>query len=208
MSLPARNPRSRSSLLAALLAAEMTAAKRIILCLWLVLLGVAHAPAAVLDADENRVWEKIGVPSQTRLAESSQVAGRHQENAPPGWGTVSGCCLAAKTAPGKYTVGIYDEIRGTVPGLDAHHVGQKAVMGEFVPGYNPTTAPAILVPKVGHTIRGPNGIVSRSTGGFTSGRDVIARDIWEMRRVYPDVPNSQLQQLIQMNKDMYPILNK
>ena len=116
--------------------------------------------------------------------------------------------LAAKSAPGKFTVGAYDDIRGTVSGLDAHHVGQKAVMGELVPGYNPATAPAILVPKVGHTIRGPNGIVSRSTEGFTSGRDVIARDIWEMHRVYPDVPNSQLQQLIQMNKDMYPTLNK
>ncbi|MGQ0798875.1 MAG: FG-GAP-like repeat-containing protein [Pseudomarimonas sp.] len=115
---------------------------------------------------------------------------------------------AAKTPPGKFTVGAYEDIRGTVPGLDAHHVGQKAVMGELVPGYNPATAPAILIPKVGHTIKGPNGILSRSTQGFTSGRDVIARDIRELRRVYPEVPNSQLQQLIRMNKDMYPILNK
>jgi hypothetical protein len=74
----------------------MTAAKRIILCLWLVLLGVAQAPAAILHADENRTREKIAASSQTRLAESSQVAGSHQENAPPGWGTVSGCCLAAE----------------------------------------------------------------------------------------------------------------
>jgi hypothetical protein len=111
-------------------------------------------------------------------------------------------------APGKYTVGIYDEIRGTVPGLDAHHVGQKAVMGKLVPGYDPATAPAILVPKIGHTRVGPTGRVSTSTGGFTNPRDVIARDIWEMRRVYPDVPNSRLQQLIEMNKEMYPSLNK
>ncbi len=116
--------------------------------------------------------------------------------------------LAARATAGKYTVGAYDDIRGTVPGLDAHHVGQKAVMGELVPGYNPATAPSILVPKAGHTRVGPTGRVSTSTDGFTSARDVVARDIRELRRVYPDVPNSQLQQLIQMNKDLYPVMNK
>ena len=114
----------------------------------------------------------------------------------------------AKSAPGKYSVGIYDDIRGTVQGMDAHHVGQKAVMEELIPGYDPANAPSILVPKVGHTRIGLNGIVSRSTEGFTSARDVIARDIRELRRVYPDVPNSKLQELIQMNKDMYPSINK
>jgi hypothetical protein len=111
---------------------------------------------------------------------------------------------APKSGPGKYTVGAYDDIRGAVPGLDAHHVGQKAVMDKFVPGYNPGTAPSILVPKVGHTIRGPDGIVSRSTDGFTNAREVVARDIFELRRVYPDVPNSSLRELIDMNKTMYP----
>ena len=105
---------------------------------------------------------------------------------------------------GKYSVGAYNEIKGTVKGLDAHHVGQKAVMGDLIPAYNPMTAPSILVPKVGHTIKGPNGIVSRSTDGLLTPRAVVARDIMELRRVYPDIPNSQLQQLIKMNKDMYP----
>lgn len=105
---------------------------------------------------------------------------------------------------GKYTVGAYNEIKSTVPGLDAHHVGQKALMKDMIPGYDPATAPSILVPKVGHTIKGPNGIVSRSTEGLTTPRDVLARDVRELRRVYPDVPNPQLQQLIQMNKDAYP----
>jgi len=81
-------------------------------------------------------------------------------------------------------------------------------MGNLIPGYNPATAPAILVPKVGHTIRGPNGVVSRSTEGFTSARDLIARDIRELRRVYPDIPNSQLQKLIQMNKNLYPSVSR
>lgn len=88
--------------------------------------------------------------------------------------------------------------------MDAHHVGQKAIMRDFVSNYDPGTAPSILVPKVGHTIRGPNGIVSRGTGSFESARDVVARDIRELRRVYPDAPNSQLQRLIRMNREMYP----
>jgi hypothetical protein len=105
---------------------------------------------------------------------------------------------------GKYSVGAYSEIRGTVAGMDAHHVGQKALMQDLIPGYDAMTAPAILVPKVGHTIKGPNGIVSRSVDGLSTPRDVLARDIRELRRVYPDVPNSSLQDLIQMNKDFYP----
>jgi RHS repeat-associated protein len=107
----------------------------------------------------------------------------------------------------KFDVGIYDKIRGA-PGLDAHHVGQKAVMQDFISGYEPADAPSILVPKVGHTIRGPNGIVSRSTKGFSSARDVVARDVRELQRVYPDIPNSKLQELIQLNKDLYPEIRR
>jgi hypothetical protein len=76
-------------------------------------------------------------------------------------------------------------------------------MKEFVPNYDPQTAPSILVPKTGHTVSGPNGIVSRNMSGFTSARQVIARDIRELRRVYPEIPNKALQKLIKMNKDMY-----
>lgn len=66
------------------------------------------------------------------------------------------------------------------------------------------TAPAILVPKVGHTMKGPNGIVSCGVDGLSTPRDVLARDIRELRRVYPDMPNSSLKDLIQMNKNAYP----
>lgn len=118
---------------------------------------------------------------------------------------VGGTIAAAKTSSNLWKVGSYSEIKGLEVGLDAHHVGQKAVMKNFVPGYNLNTAPSILVPEVGHTIRGVNGIVSRSTSGFTNAREVLARDIFELRRVYggQGIPNSSLQQLIQMNKTMY-----
>ena len=36
----------------------------------------------------------------------------------------------------KYDVGLYKEIKG-VPGLDAHHVGQKAIMKKFIRIYDP-----------------------------------------------------------------------
>lgn len=75
-------------------------------------------------------------------------------------------------------------------------------MSKFISGYNPITAPAILVPKLGHT-QGV-GVLSRNMSSFSNARQVLARDIFELRRVYPSVPNSSLQQLIQMNKTMYP----
>lgn len=108
-----------------------------------------------------------------------------------------------------WKVGTYSEIKGLQEGLDAHHVGQKAVMKKLIPGYDLLHAPAILVPEVGHTIGNatwPVGkrVVSRSGGGFTNARQVVARDILELRRMYPQIPNSALLELIQLNKTMYP----
>jgi RHS repeat-associated protein len=104
---------------------------------------------------------------------------------------------------GKYEVGSYNVLReGAEAGLDAHHVGQKALMRQFVKAYDPRTAPAILVPQFGHTAG--KGVVSRNMRGVDSARDVLARDIRELRRVYPDIPNSQLKRLIELNKQMYP----
>ncbi|WLC72246.1 hypothetical protein KTC96_09815 [Clostridium estertheticum] len=107
----------------------------------------------------------------------------------------------------KYRVGSYKEIRGA-DGLDAHHAGQKAVMKKLVKDYESMTAPAINVPKLGHTISGPNGIVSRSTKGITDTRQLLARDLFELKRVYPDIPNSTFKELIEMNKKLYPEMRK
>ncbi len=112
--------------------------------------------------------------------------------------------LALKEESNLWRIGAYKEMRGIEKGLDAHHVGQSAVMKKLVAGYDHKLAPTILVPKLGHTIG--TGVVSRSTAGFTSARQVVARDIFELRRVYKaqGIPNSALQELIQMNKTMYP----
>ncbi len=112
------------------------------------------------------------------------------------------------TTSGKYQVGAYQDIKG-IEGLDAHHVGQKAIMKKFVTGYDELTAPAINVPKLGHTIRHPErGIVSRSTKGITNARQLLARDLFELKRVYPDIPKSSLRKLIDMNMEMYPEMRK
>lgn len=102
-----------------------------------------------------------------------------------------------------FMVGSYRELTMLAKGsgLEAHHVGQKALMKNFIPDYNFMTAPAILVPKLGHTLG--SGVLSRSTRGFINARQVVARDVLELRRVY-SIPNSQLLNLIQMNKQMYP----
>jgi hypothetical protein len=109
---------------------------------------------------------------------------------------------------GKFAVGPYNQIKGRVPGLDAHHAGQSAAMSKVVSNYDRDTAPAILVPKIGHTVKGKKGIVSRSTKGLDNARATVARDIKELRRVYPDIPNSKLQELIEMNKNLYPEMSK
>ena len=104
-------------------------------------------------------------------------------------------------------------VKGKNLGLDSHHVGQKNIMKDLVEGYDPATAPAILVPRVGHTVSKEGlGIVSRSkinpkTGlPFANVRDVVARDIRELRRVYPEIPNSKLQEMNKVSKSMYPEL--
>jgi hypothetical protein len=40
--------------------------------------------------------------------------------------------------------------------------------------------------------------------GFSNARQVLARDLFELRRVHPNIPRSALEELLQMNKEMYP----
>ena len=105
-----------------------------------------------------------------------------------------------------WKVGIYSDLKGTQAGLHAHHVGQSAVMNKMIEGYSHNSAPSILVPELGHVFKGPFGRVSTNTRGLTTPRQVLSRDIMELRRVYgpQGIPNSSLQELIQMNKTMYP----
>ena len=116
---------------------------------------------------------------------------------------------AGSTGTGNlWDVGTYRDLKRVSgnTGLDAHHVVQKAAMRNLgVSGYDPLTGPSILVPRIGHTRRSlTTGRVSTSSSGITNARDLLARDIKELRRVYPNVPNHALRRLIRMNKRMYP----
>ena len=44
--------------------------------------------------------------------------------------------------------------------------------------------------------------------GLTNARQLLARDLFELKRGYPDIPNSALKELIDMNKKMYPEMRK
>ena len=103
-----------------------------------------------------------------------------------------------------WRVGEYVQLKALKSGLDVHHVGQGALMKRFIPGYSYKTAPAILVPRVGHTVG--QGVVSRNLAGIKNARQLLARDVLELRRVYKPqgIPNSALKELIKMNKQMYP----
>ena len=75
----------------------------------------------------------------------------------------------------KYSIGEYRQLVDVAEaGLDAHHVGQKALMKKLIPNYDPATAPSILVPRAGHPVGGETGVVSRSMKGFDNARTVIA----------------------------------
>ena len=88
-------------------------------------------------------------------------------------------------------VGLYEDLvkanRGT--GLDAHHVGQKARMSNLVANYDLNKAPAILVPASGHSsidpVRGRLSTNPRTKKPFANARELLARDIRELRRGYP-----------------------
>jgi hypothetical protein len=108
----------------------------------------------------------------------------------------------------EFQVGEYATLRKIAKGtgLDAHHAGQSAVMKKLVKGYDHKTAPAILVSKIGHTIKKPAlGILSRSTKDIKikAVRNLVARDAFELRRVY-GVPNERIIELIKLNKAKYP----
>ncbi|WP_415579421.1 hypothetical protein [Filibacter tadaridae] len=51
-------------------------------------------------------------------------------------------------------------------------------------------------------------LVSRSTKRIDNPRQLLARDIRELRRVYDDIPNSALNELIELNKKVYPEMRK
>ena len=101
-----------------------------------------------------------------------------------------------------YEVGTFDSLKNrSVPGdaLDIHHTMQGQPAKSLIPGYQYRKAPAIALPEAEHaripTSRGKN------TAG--SARNQLAKDIKDLRK-HTSAPNSSLQKLIDLNKEMYP----
>ncbi|MEG0856829.1 MAG: polymorphic toxin-type HINT domain-containing protein [Terrisporobacter sp.] len=172
--------------------------------------GVGWIPASMIEEGDVVVLqsgEKVEVESIDKVLHNELVTVFNFEVEDFHTYFVSDANVLVHNNGCKYQVGAYKDIKGS-KGLDAHHAGQKALMKKVVNNYDEMTAPAINVPKVGHTIKGDKGIVSRKTRGINNARQLLARDIKELRRVYPDIPNSKLKELINMNKKLYPEMRK
>jgi len=100
-----------------------------------------------------------------------------------------------------YEVGPYNALRNRSAlndGLDLHHAMQRQPASQVIDGYNPLSAPSIALPRNEH-LQIPN---LRGDYGGTA-RELLAQDIRNLRN-YTNTPNSALQQLIELNKQMYP----
>lgn len=98
----------------------MSAAKKIILLLWLVVASFVSASALTPGAAETRVWQKSFAPLESRQAEALQTAGLHQRNAGCGYELAPESLLAAKTGTqGKSVLGHYPAYKDLAEQLGA-----------------------------------------------------------------------------------------
>ncbi|MGQ9601035.1 MAG: RHS repeat-associated core domain-containing protein [Anaerolineae bacterium] len=101
-----------------------------------------------------------------------------------------------------YDIGTAEDLLArSVPGdrLQVHHVPQAHPASQVMPGYDPSTAPEIALPDYEHyAIPNLRGVY----GGTT--RDLVARDLWNLR-MYTGAPNSALQQLLNLIRQMYDL---
>ena len=105
-----------------------------------------------------------------------------------------------------YEVGTADALSArSVVGdaLDIHHVGQAHPFEQLIPGYSRATGPVIALPEAEHALVP----ALRGTTTLTP-RQALARNMWDLRN-YTNAPNSSLEELIELNKQMYPgVFNK
>ncbi|GGH04552.1 hypothetical protein FAZ19_05560 [Sphingobacterium alkalisoli] len=102
----------------------------------------------------------------------------------------------------KYEVSTVDDLlrRSKVgDNLDIHHVAQKHPADQLIEGYDPKTAPGIALSSKEH-----KAIPTVKGDPTRSARSQLAKDIYDLRN-HTNAPISSLQQLIQLNKEIYPI---
>ena len=107
----------------------------------------------------------------------------------------------AKAGLNAYEVGTYKALQtlSTVgDDLALHHVGQSHAMEQAVLGFSRQGAAAIALPTAEHLA------IPTIKGAFEgSARSLLANDIKNLR-AFTNASNSSLQQLIELNKNLFP----
>jgi hypothetical protein len=104
-----------------------------------------------------------------------------------------------------YETGTYGDLKGNSTvgdGLDVHHVPQQQPASQTIGGYDGKTAPAIAIPKGEH-----KAIPTEKGEATRSPRDQLAKDAKDLRN-HTNAPNSQIQKVIDQNKQLYPEMKK
>jgi hypothetical protein len=90
-------------------------------------------------------------------------------------------------------------------GLDNHHVPQKTIAQDVVPGYpqdkTAGSAPAITLTKAEHTYITGQQNANQAARSLMNPRDLLADDARMLREI--GVPNDKIQQIIELNKVKY-----
>ena len=102
-----------------------------------------------------------------------------------------------------YQVGTYRGLKAVSvagDGFDIHHGPQAHPTGQVISGYDWETAPSIVLLHGEHLE-----VNSQNLAGYCllSPRDLLAKTIWDLR-TYTGAPNSALQELIWLNRTVYP----
>jgi RHS repeat-associated protein len=99
-----------------------------------------------------------------------------------------------------YEVGTFGTLakRSRGDGLEIHHGAQKHPASQVISDYDAKNGPSIALP------RGEHRQIPTISGEYRgTARDLLAKDIRDLRN-YTNAPNRSLQELIQINKSMYP----
>lgn len=168
-------------------------------------LTLGDAAVSKVNALREGLQTVESTASAVSVAESgAEVTTSEARIAESGGADLEAAASAAEEIPGAvkaYEVGTADSLRARSvvgDGLDIHHVGQAHPLEQVVPGYSRATGPAIALPEAEHallpTVRGPYA---------GTARDQLAKDILDLRN-NTNASRSSLQDLIRLNKEMYP----
>jgi len=150
------------------------------------------------DGTTGFVWWKWSV-HQTQAMYNLTVATAHTYFVGQGQWLVHNACKP-------YDVGLSGDLYNqSLPSdtLDIHHAPQQNPASQAIPSYDPTNAPAIVLPHAQHMAMDGTNIIGQYTG---SARDLLAKTIYDLRNI--DVSNDTLRKLIDLNKKTYPIMSK